>query len=493
MSHDPFAAAHQPLPPDEEDRIGSLLRLHLARDEISSRQGAGSSRYQYLTTNKAVELANYIFGYDGWSSAIQDITIDFLEESKDNRWNVGVSCIMRITVRGGACREDVGYGQTVNMPGKAEALEKAKKEAVSDGLKRAMRLFGNKLGNCLGDQQYMTLLKSGKGQKEPLDLTVSPRKRMKLEPALTASTQLPLPPSMQQHNNNTAAQPPMADGYPTSPLQHSYQPLPATSPNMPVSPNGAAPPPQPSMSPAVLTAYNRQPVPSPPAAVAPSSASFPYKPRNAPSAAPLRAAVVGKENMAPMDTSVSNAPLPSIQGIKNSLPASAHAAATPYSSAAFTPTVKQEVVPSATAPYGPPPTAAPRTYTPSISASRPYGQPPSATNPSADSPALSPPNPSNHTAYSSSSYAPGAAGSGAASSYAPTAGVGAAATFPPADSSGGGFFAAADGSSGTAPAAVAGGSFFGSDDDQSGFISQWLEQNNAAAAQGGTAAVANNG
>ena len=457
MSSEPSVGFNQPVPAEEEDRIAALLRLHLARDEISSRAGSGSSRYQYLPTNKAVELANYIFGYDGWSSSIQDVTIDFLEESKEGRWNVGVSTIMRITLRGDSYHEDVGYGQTVNMPGKAEALEKAKKEACSDGLKRALRLFGNKLGNCISDQAYMQLLKSGKGQKESLDLSTSPRKRMRLEPALTASTQL------QQHNNNTASLPPQSattEGYPASP-QQPYQQPPISSPIKPESPSTAAPPLSTSPtapSAAALAAYNRQPGPPPPV-VAPSTASYPYKPRIA-SPAPPRA-MAGKENAVggstAMETSGTLAPLPSIHGIIHSLPAHAHAAATPYSSSTVFPsTVKQEI-PTATAPYGPPSTA-PRalatnqSYPNNNTASRPFGQPPSV-----------------HAMVDHSAWSMSAAASSAA-------------TFPPSDSGGG--FVVHEGCSASAPLVEAGGSFFGADDDDSsGFISQWLTHNGAGGAQ----------
>ena len=31
--------------------------------------------------------------------------------------------------------------------------------AVSDGFKRAARIFGNKLGNCLSDKDYLKVLK----------------------------------------------------------------------------------------------------------------------------------------------------------------------------------------------------------------------------------------------------------------------------------------------------------------------------------------------
>lgn len=41
------------------------------------------------------------------------------------------------------------------MKGKGAAFEKAKKEAATDGLKRALRSFGNVLGNCLYDKEYL--------------------------------------------------------------------------------------------------------------------------------------------------------------------------------------------------------------------------------------------------------------------------------------------------------------------------------------------------
>ena len=42
-----------------------------------------------------------------------------------------------------------------NAKGKGAAFEKAKKEAATDGMKRALRSFGNVLGNCLYDKEYL--------------------------------------------------------------------------------------------------------------------------------------------------------------------------------------------------------------------------------------------------------------------------------------------------------------------------------------------------
>jgi DNA repair and recombination protein RAD52 len=51
--------------------------------------------------------------------------------------------------------QDVGYGHIENCKGKAAAFEKAKKEGTTDALKRALRNFGNVLGNCIYDKNYL--------------------------------------------------------------------------------------------------------------------------------------------------------------------------------------------------------------------------------------------------------------------------------------------------------------------------------------------------
>ncbi|KAJ3036039.1 DNA repair protein rad52, partial [Rhizoclosmatium hyalinum] len=43
---------------------------------------------------------------------------------------------------------DVGYGSIENARSKGAAFDKAKKESVTDAIKRALRSFGNVMGNC---------------------------------------------------------------------------------------------------------------------------------------------------------------------------------------------------------------------------------------------------------------------------------------------------------------------------------------------------------
>lgn len=49
----------------------------------------------------------------------------------------------------------MGYGHIENCKGKAAAFDKAKKEGTTDALKRALRNFGNVLGNCVYDKNYI--------------------------------------------------------------------------------------------------------------------------------------------------------------------------------------------------------------------------------------------------------------------------------------------------------------------------------------------------
>lgn len=136
--------------------ISSKLDKQLGPEYISARAGPGGSKVHYLTAEKCISLANEVFGFNGWSSSIQNIQVDFADENpQTQRVSIGLSVIVRVTLRDGTYHEDIGYGSIENAKGKAMAFEKAKKEGTTDGLKRALRSFGNVLGNCIYDQDYV--------------------------------------------------------------------------------------------------------------------------------------------------------------------------------------------------------------------------------------------------------------------------------------------------------------------------------------------------
>ncbi|KAF9051625.1 Rad52/22 double-strand break repair protein [Panaeolus papilionaceus] len=137
-------------------RMQAKLNQKLGPEFLSQRPGPGGGpKLTYVEGWKVINLANEVFGFNGWSSSIVKLNTDFIDYSNETkRFNVGVTAIMRVTLRDGISHEDVGFGFLENSRSKAAAIDKCNKEAVTDGLKRALRNFGNILGNCLYDKTY---------------------------------------------------------------------------------------------------------------------------------------------------------------------------------------------------------------------------------------------------------------------------------------------------------------------------------------------------
>lgn len=134
--------------------IQAKLDKKLGPEYISKRVGFGTSRVAYIEGWRAINLANQIFGYNGWSTEVKNVIVDFLDE-RQGKFSVGCTAIVRVTLSNGTYREDIGYGTVENERRKAAAFERAKKSAVTDALKRSLRSFGNALGNCLYDKDFL--------------------------------------------------------------------------------------------------------------------------------------------------------------------------------------------------------------------------------------------------------------------------------------------------------------------------------------------------
>jgi DNA repair and recombination protein RAD52 len=137
--------------------LQSRLEKQLGPEFLSDRPGNGQGKVHYISGDKCIALANDIFGFNGWSSSIVSIETDYFEEDRQSkRANVGIAVVVRVTLRDGTYHEDVGYGIVANGQSKGTAFQKAKKEGTTDALKRALRQFGNVLGNCLYDKTYLS-------------------------------------------------------------------------------------------------------------------------------------------------------------------------------------------------------------------------------------------------------------------------------------------------------------------------------------------------
>ncbi|TPX64918.1 hypothetical protein SpCBS45565_g05558 [Spizellomyces sp. 'palustris'] len=153
----------------EAQEVRTKLSLKLGPEYISQRSGPGGTKVSYLEGWKATQLANEIFGFNGWSSTLVDTTVDFVDVD-NGKVSMGISSVVRVTLKDGSFHEDVGYGSIENARSKAQAFEKAKKEAVTDATKRALKHFGNSVGSCLYDKDFLRKVSRMSNQPtKPLD------------------------------------------------------------------------------------------------------------------------------------------------------------------------------------------------------------------------------------------------------------------------------------------------------------------------------------
>ncbi|KAL2257815.1 hypothetical protein VTK26DRAFT_9131 [Humicola hyalothermophila] len=178
--------------------LKNVLEKQLGPEYISARPGPSGQKVHYLSSDKCITLANEVFGFNGWSSSIQNIQVDFVDEHPQTlRISLGLSVIVRVTLRDGTYHEDLGYGHIENAKGKAAAFEKAKKEATTDALKRALRHFGNVLGNCIYDKSYVQNVTKMKVTAPKFD-----EKNLYRHPDYVASVEEPVDMEPFQNENN---------------------------------------------------------------------------------------------------------------------------------------------------------------------------------------------------------------------------------------------------------------------------------------------------
>ncbi|KAB0348673.1 hypothetical protein FD754_013530 [Muntiacus muntjak] len=167
---------------EEHQAIQNALRQRLGPEYISSRMAGGGQKVCYIEGHRVINLANEMFGYNGWAHSITQQNVDFVDLN-NGKFYVGVCAFVRVQLKDGSYHEDVGYGVSEGLKSKALSLEKARKEAVTDGLKRALRSFGNALGNCILDKDYLRSLNKFPCQP-PLEVDLTNAKRQDFEPSV---------------------------------------------------------------------------------------------------------------------------------------------------------------------------------------------------------------------------------------------------------------------------------------------------------------------
>lgn len=135
------------------------LNAPLDPASVKQREGARGRMLSYLEGWRAIQNANDIFGFDGWSTEVTNLQcVESSQQGNPNyegRDNKGylVAYVARVKVTVGIdSHEDVGYGEDINYGNVGQAHESAIKEAVTDAEKRALRHWGNQFGLSLYDK-----------------------------------------------------------------------------------------------------------------------------------------------------------------------------------------------------------------------------------------------------------------------------------------------------------------------------------------------------
>ena len=140
------------------------LKQPIDLKNVAERKTGWDQKVPFVESWKAIDEANRIFGFDGWSS--ETIQLDCVQSD-----DLCVTYIAKVRVTvGDVIREGVGAGhgkgERVNLGDKHES---AVKEAESDARKRAFMQFGSQLGLSLYDRSKAWKNPKKDRSAEPVD------------------------------------------------------------------------------------------------------------------------------------------------------------------------------------------------------------------------------------------------------------------------------------------------------------------------------------
>ena len=248
------SAAPLPRPFDEASsaRIQAALEERLSPDEISTRDGQGGQRVSYVEAWRMIDKAQRIFGFDGWSSTVLNMSKEFEEKNAStSRFSVGYTCMVRVTLRDGTFHDDVGFGSTLNEKDRGKGIENARKEAVSDGMKRALRHFGHGLGLGVYDKAHCKEASDSKKRPAAVPSAVAGPAEPKRQATGAPGPSSDVPPQFRHELPQQACQTTQQ----RQPLQAQTQPPPPQQPQRP------PPPPQQQQQPQRPPPQQQQPPP----------------------------------------------------------------------------------------------------------------------------------------------------------------------------------------------------------------------------------------
>jgi DNA repair and recombination protein RAD52 len=180
---------------DQETR--TKLEQPLDPKRVKHRAGGGGMQLSYLKGHDAIDTANRIFGFGNWGYDLQGVELQNVYGENGDIIGGYYAARVKLTVAGcvpiteeGVCPIQEGR----NPRAKIDAHDMARKGAITDAMKRALRCFGDQFGNSLYDSDLVD------GQ---------PRDASRTNANARTNTNAAQPVATTANNTNRAATPPL--------------------------------------------------------------------------------------------------------------------------------------------------------------------------------------------------------------------------------------------------------------------------------------------
>lgn len=167
------------------EQVKELQNL-LQTSNIKERVGAGGKKLKYVSGDYAIATANRIFGFGKWGYRVLAKGRETIGEKEVYTADIELYVV-------GCPFPFPGEGVGIAANSTVEQHEKARKEAVTDALKRALRHFGDQFGLSLYNEDNYVEDDEGEIKRvKDVGKPAQPQKRV-VDAAPTGSANAPLP------------------------------------------------------------------------------------------------------------------------------------------------------------------------------------------------------------------------------------------------------------------------------------------------------------
>lgn len=139
----------------------AMLDAPMNAQSLKERIGAGGAKLKYIDGRTAIETANRIFGKGKWGFRITSRTHERIEKN-DGTYQEYFTADIELYVAGNPFPFP-GDGIGGVKSNTVEGIEMARKDAVTDALKRALCYYGSQFGLDLRDKDGEALVDMGEG------------------------------------------------------------------------------------------------------------------------------------------------------------------------------------------------------------------------------------------------------------------------------------------------------------------------------------------